>query len=255
MLHPLHWTERAPVSELGLRLCVGFALSQLLVWLVLAPLVPRVCALVSAHKEAHAASDGAGLRARFDQVLCAQREALQHTFSLAASGARQRGHEAEEKLGRARQTVESLLARPRLEPNVAALESVTFSLLQLQNALDHLLQQTEMLVDAQVAGLGDERSEPGRAFESEPLAELHRLLAEGLEAARASLCAGEPLDIDAARAREIQMNRIEAAARGALLTATPRRALQESRLRVLQVVDAYEASGNQAYRLAELLSS
>src|SRR5690606_34964424 len=85
------------------------------------------------------------------------------------------------------------------------------------------------------------------------LESLHQLLRESLSAARSSLNQGRPLDLDAARGREIQMNRIEASARAQLLDQESQLGTSEGQLSLLQVVDAYEASGNPLYRLAERL--
>jgi hypothetical protein len=266
---PLHWTIRAPVSELGLRLSLCFGLSQLAVCLALAPLASRVCAVLGEPRPLRdatlntSAGSAGVLQALFDHVLRAQQSGLNQVSALALSGERRRGQEAELSLGEARREVERLLERGQTQSATApqldlrktqGLDALAFSLLQLQNALDHLLHQTERMVDAQIAGLSLDTGPSAPAFDKTPIEDLHRLLCESLEAARQSLTAGEPLDIDAARSREIQMNRIEASTRGVLLAREPAPEAHESRLRVLQVVDAYEASGNQVYRLAELLS-
>ncbi|HEX6244172.1 MAG TPA: hypothetical protein VFZ61_24820, partial [Polyangiales bacterium] len=252
---PLHWSDRAPVSELGLRTALGFGLSQLLVCVVLAPWAPRLSAFLSAHKAAPVALPDAGaLRSRCDQVLRAQQAGLNGVSALAVSGERRRGQEAEHALAEARREVE-LLVEPAPSPASAdrALDAVPFALLQLQNALDHLLLQTELLVDARIADVSTGDAPEAAAVDPRPIEALHELLQTGLEAARTCLLDGEPLDLDAARSREIQMNRIEAVTRGLLLADASDHAAHARRLHVLQVVDAYEASGNQVYRLAELL--
>jgi hypothetical protein len=110
------------------------------------------------------------------------------------------------------------------------------------------------MIDARVAGAGVAADDKTFPWDDERLlSSLHRLLSEGLEAARMSLFSREPLDLDSARAREIHINRLEADARGVLLDSERAPALIERHVHVLQVVDAYEASGNQLYRLAEIL--
>lgn len=268
---PLHWSERSSVSELGVRLFVGFGLSQLVAALALVPLVPRLEAWLATRGRARErrAQPIEPLRGALDQVLRAQQTALGNAAALALTGLRKRGEEAERALAEARREMAQLLAGPLLEVHALALEperasgaeldpralgGVAFALLQLQNALDHLLRQTERMIDARVAGAGAAADEKTLPWDDERLlSSLHRLLSEGLEAARMSLFSREPLDLDSARAREIHINRLEADARGVLLDSERAPALIERHVHVLQVVDAYEASGNQLYRLAEIL--
>jgi Na+/Pi-cotransporter len=255
----MHWTERAPVSELGLRLFVSFFLSQSACALALSFLVPRLSAFSQKTSEREAARQESSvrpLREVLDRVLRAHGDVLNKVYALAQSGERRRGQEAEQALREARHEMDLLLGGPLREAaGRAALGGVAFSVLQLQNALDHLLAKTERMIDAQVAGAsGAEQTETETRTERQVLLDdLHRLLSEGLDAARVSLSEGKPLDLDAARGREIQMNRIEASARALLLAEDSRVDPGEGHLSLLQVVDAYEASGNQVYRLAEQL--
>jgi Na+/phosphate symporter len=256
---PMHWTERAPVSELGLSLFVGFALSQAACALGLSFFVPRLYALfqkAGAREGARAESLVRPLREVLDRVLHAHGEALEKVYALAKSGERKRGQEAEQALLAARREMDFLLGGPLREAaGRAALGGVAFSVLQLQNALDNLLLRTEKMIDARITGAGSAEQAAGneRSAQQTLLESLHQLLSESLDAARSSLSQGKPLDLDAARGREIQMNRIEATARSLLLDTNSQIDPGEGQLSLLQVVDAYEASGNQAYRLAEQL--
>jgi hypothetical protein len=167
-----------------------------------------------------------------------------------------RGQEAEQALSAARRDLDFLLGGPLREAaGRAALGGVAFSVLQLGNALDHLLSRTERMIDAQIVDAS--QAQPAERSEGQSmLARLHALLSESLSAVRTSLSQGRPLDLDAARSREIEMNRLEATARSLLLDSEDRAGrLDEgaAQLPLLQVVDAYEASGNQVYRLAEQL--
>jgi hypothetical protein len=261
---PLHWSERTSVSELGLRLFVGFGLSQLVSALLLVPLVPRLDGWLAARGRARAQAGQPlePLRSALHHVLRAQQAALGNAAALALTGVRKRGEQAEQALAMARREMARLLAGPLLEARVPqseeeeqdprSLGGVAFALLQLQNALDHLLRQTERMIDARVAGT-DAAGETLPLDDEQLLSNLHGLLSEGFEAARMSLFSRTPLDLDSARAREININRLEADARGVLLDAERAPALLERHVHVLQVVDAYEASGNQLYRLAEIL--
>jgi len=255
---PMHWTERAPVSELGLQLFVGFLLSQSLIALTLSFLVPRLFALsekASAQDSSRLHTTAPPLRELLDRVLDAQKNALDKVSALAVSGERRRGQEAEQVLSDARREMDRLLGGSLREATAAAaLGGVAFSVLQLQNALDHLLARTENMIDAQIVGTSHAAEAEGTRADRKTLLEnLHQLLTQGLQAARSSLNEGKPLDLDAARDREIQINRIEASARAALLDNERSADPSAGHLSLLQVVDAYEASGNQVYRLAEQL--
>jgi hypothetical protein len=258
---PMHWTERAPVSELGMQLFVGFFLSQASCALLLSFLVPRLLAFgrrATEQRSAQRMSAVRPLREVLDRVLSGHRDVLDKVRALAQSGERRRGQEAEQALSEARRQMDSLLAGPLREAaGRAALGGVAFSILQLQNALDHLLARTEKLIEARIAGAGAAAAAvaamDARSAQQSLLESLHALLSEGLEAAQQSLSEGRPLDLDAARGREIQMNRIEASARALLLDGDGDADPGAGHLSLLQVVDAYEASGNQVYRLAEQL--
>jgi hypothetical protein len=113
--------------------------------------------------------------------------------------------------------------------------------------------QAERLVDSRIASstAGDvlALSEADAAV----LAQMHALLSEGIEALLTLLRERGGLDLDSVRAREIQMNALEARARNQLLEGGREPGGVGSHLRVLELVDAYEGSGNQLYRLAEAL--
>jgi hypothetical protein len=259
---PLHWTERASLAEIGLRLSVGFGLCQGAVALALAPAVPAIARWLERRQDARpggAPSSSEELRATLERVLGAQHTALERAVELALTGTRRHGYEAEQALAESRQVIESLLAGPVRELSAKerthVLAGASFVTLQLQNSLDLLLRQTERMIDARLAepegASSDEAALP--VDDSAWIRSLHQLVSEGLNAARSSLRQGGPLDLESARAREIRINRIEADARGRLLGGEAAAGLSESQLRVLQVVDALEVSGNQVYRLAEIL--
>jgi hypothetical protein len=145
--------------------------------------------------------------------------------------------------------------------DAAGLAGAVFAALSLENALEALLRSTERMIDTRIAS-PEGAAVQGWSLEAEPalqpehdtlLRSLHRLVSEGLEATRASLGTDEPLDLDVARSREIQINRLEAQARQALLDSERSRGFSADHMHVLEVVGAYEISGNHIYRLAELL--
>ena len=84
---------------------------------------------------------------------------------------------------------------------------------------------------------------------------MHGLLTAGLDALVAGLDGQAAIDLEEARAREIEMNALEAGARAALLVAGPRggeRSPASSACSSSWM--PYETAGNQLYRVAEALA-
>jgi len=269
---PLHWSTRMPMSELGVRLFVGFGSSQLAVTALLSLLVPAV--LPRLHRDQRGTARGPGaaiseLRIALERVLAHQQLALNEVVHLTLTGSRKHGDAAERALTMGRRELDQVLAeRVRAAANDDVLLAggtarfddthtvmgVSFATLQLQNALVSLLETSQRLVDARLVG---ESQRADTAVISRPhealLESVHRLISEGLDAARRSLREQELLDMEAARAREIQLNLLEAEARAAMFDGERPAPLAQGDLHVLEVVGAYEVSGNHLYRLAEIL--
>jgi hypothetical protein len=221
---------------------VGFAFlgTQIAFMLLAAPFVPRLARMLERAGAAPAQSDADATRQVLTDALGAQRAALAAGRDLLGSGARDAGVLAEHKLADARTAIEALLpATPRVSLDGDKLGRGALSSLQLQRALESLLRAVEELIDSRVGS-----DEPTRAVseESALIEQLHDLLDAGLQAVTTALATGAEIDLEAARAREIRMNGIEARARSG-----------RAQPAVLKVVDAYESAGNQAYRLAELI--
>jgi hypothetical protein len=262
LVSPFHWSTRIPMPELGLRLALGFFASQLVSAVLLSLGVPRVLQWLDHQREARqrppavAESLTSELRATLGAALAQQQAGLGSVVALALTGVRRYGDEAEQALGEGRSAIERVLAGPVRElpahEDTAGLAGAAFAILQLQNALDFLLRTTERMIDGRISS-GDSASGTLDWNDETLLRSLHRLISEGLDEARTSLRQQEPVDLDLARTREIQINRLEASARGALLDVERARGLNENHMHVLEVIGAYEVSGNHVYRLAEIL--
>jgi hypothetical protein len=129
---------------------------------------------------------------------------------------------------------------------------VVFAGLQVQRSLASLGRQAERLTDGRMTASGG-RQEVAPLPEGDvaTLREMHQLLADGLGAVIEAAGPRASFDLEAARAREIRMNGLEARARTALLTSNRSRDRGATHLGVLELCDAYETAGNQVYRLAE----
>jgi Na+/phosphate symporter len=246
-------------------LAVSFMAAQLAAALVLLPLVPRLgrwLAPPPASEHAHGAApalDVQAARARLLRALGAQRAGLSALFELALSGARGEGRSAEHSLSQAREALEAHLRAPLSEPANDAeserLTSIAFGSLQVQRALEALLLEVERLTDSR---LGEPEAEGSAtpaigAADEAPLREMQELLSQGLDLLAKGVQAGVPLELESARAREIQMNMIESRTRSALLADQRKSGSEQRRYGLLKVIDGYESAGNQVYRLAELL--
>lgn len=258
---PVHFGGRVPLPELGLHLAVAYGLSQLGGAALFALLTPRIARWLKSRETDAGAQFGpqesvAFVRDTLAVALERQAGALADIAAIVRTGARAAGHSGEQGLREARRTLESALG-PALRALPASAEgrelgSAAFACLQLQQSLETLLRRAEHATEERIAG-AMEHETPAPSRERALLDELHALVCEGLQAARARLARSEPIDIEAARAREIHLNRLEAEARNALLS--PERASErvDTWIGILQVIDAYEATGNQVYRLAEAL--
>jgi hypothetical protein len=248
------WQARA------LPLAIAFLSAQLACALLLLPVAGRlVRRLPAPGRDAPVAHDAVQVRATLLAVIDDQRAALAATFDLARNGMRDAGDAGERRLESARAALDRLLRDPLgsgAEPTaLEPLARFAFGSVQLQRALERLLFEVESLTDRRI---GEDSSDvPAVAGAAGPderlLHDMQALLDAGLEALRQSLRGATPLDLDAAREREIGMNAIEAQMRAEL---PARHARPDSELRLhglLRVIDAYESAGNQVYRLAEVL--
>jgi hypothetical protein len=261
--HEVEWGKRVLLPNMGKHLGIAFALSQIAIAIVLAPCIPMLArALARLFPETvPAAMREVGDRPRFvrDQLARAvrvQRQALASLLALALRGLRVSGRVAEHALADARATLEEVLQVIAASAERPALARGAYASLQLQRSLESLLRQAEMLTDRRVAAAAAaDALPPLPSRDEEVVVRMHGLLSQGLDALLASLDGRAAIDVEEARAREIEMNAQEARGRQALLVADHRGADTLAReLGVLELVDAFESAGNQVYRAAEALA-
>ncbi len=262
--HEMDWGKRVLMPNLGLHLGVGFALSQLAAALVLLPAVPLAARFLNRvlpaepGRELARVGDSVGVvRARLLAVLATQRSALQPLLELALDGRREAGRIAEHRLADAHALLEESISGPLAslpkDPEGSLLARIALGCLQLERALESVQKQAERLVDRRVA-LSAEAETPLLLGDDElTLRSLSALLDEGIATVTRALEGGAELDLEAARAREIRMNGLEARARGAVLAGERDTGAVRMHVAVLGLVDAFEAAGNHVYRLAETL--
>jgi Na+/phosphate symporter len=261
--------KKVLLPQIGGHLATAFVLSQLAVAAALGAALPLFVRLVARLTPA-ASGPGPltgpaglqGLREGLGRVLGAQRKALLASTELSLTGHRTRGTDAEHALADARDELEALFGgalQIRAERReLARLRQAALATLQLQRALEDLLRQTERTTERAMA-----LSPAGEAWElvtadAATLQSVHGLLLEGMDAVAAQLASGAPADVDAARAREIRMNAIEAQTRQELLAQVDRADEPRAvglRLNNTDLVNAYENVGNHLYRLQAALAA
>jgi Na+/Pi-cotransporter len=261
--HEIHWGKRVLLPNLGLHLGVAFAMSQLASALVLLPVSFRLARLVERWfpQEPRGKLPSVGdatrvTRSRLLQVAEVQLSALTPLRQLALDGDRDAGRLVERAIAESQALLDELIAGPVLAlgdaPESRALGGAALTSVQLQRSLEGLERQAERFVDARVALSRDGR--PSELAESD-LAALDEMHAN-LDAAGNAVCKAlrdhSAIDLDAARSSEIAMNALEARLRKGILEGDPETV--RSHLAVLKLADAYEATGNQLYRLSEALA-
>jgi phosphate:Na+ symporter len=264
--HEVDWGKRVLLPNLGLHLGVAFALSQLASALLLLPVVPRLGRALERlfpeprpHELAEVGDVRGVVESGLVRVLDIAEEGVARLSELALEGSRDAGRFAEHRLADAHGRLEELLGGPVLvlpeSLDGGVLARAAFANLGLLRALEALHRQTERLTDGRLAlAEGSGELVPLPADDREILSEMHALLASGLSAAKAALRERENVDLDAALAREIRMNALEARARTALQAGVRDPVAVQRRLGLLELVDAYETAGNQLYRMMEALA-
>jgi hypothetical protein len=261
--HEVRWGKRVLLPNLGLHLGAAFAMSQLAAALLLLPASFPLARLVERWfpRDRPSAIPNVGDAARVTQARLlalteTQLSALLPLRELALDGDRDAGQRVELAIAEAQSQLDALVAGPLVAlgdaPGTRALRSAALTSVQLQRSLEGLERQAERFVDARVALSGDGR--PNELAESDlaALDEMHTTLSEAGGALLAALRDDGVLDLEAARAREIAMNALEARLRRGVLEGDPQ--MVRSHLAVLKLADAYEATGNQLYRLCEAIA-
>lgn len=261
--HPI-WNGRHRLADAGWTVALAFAMAQLLAAIVLVACMPYLAAWLARASRSERAAAGTGpviaaVRTEITEVLDAQRAALPEVLQLALYGERAAGREAEHRLLDARVALRQLFAGPVLElPETLAggdVGRIAVACRQLQRSFEVLLEQAERLTEHRLMWRDSHADVPVLPEQEQALLhEMHDLIAGGLASIMAHLSAGSSPNSDETRAREIRLNATESRTRHALLAERSERRTVQLSLSVIKVIDAYEVTGNQLYRLAETLS-
>ncbi len=261
--HEVRWGKRVLLPNLGLHLGAAFAMSQLAAALLLLPASFPLARLVERWFPRDRMSgipsvgDAARVtRTRLLTVAEIQLSALLPLRELALDGDRDAGQRVELAIAEAQAELDELVAGPVVAlgdaPEGRALCSAALTSVQLQRSLEGLERQAERFVDARVALSDDGRPSPLAEADLAVLDEMHGNLTLAGQALLGALRDDAAIDLETARSREIAMNALEARLRRGALEGGPQ--MVRSHLAVLKLADAYEATGNQLYRLSEAVA-
>jgi Na+/phosphate symporter len=241
------------------RVALAYGCSQIAVTLVLLALMPFLARFLERHASTQPQAPryaDATLRADLASALDAQLRALPALLRLSTDAERAAGREAEHSLGESDAVLRRVFMQTEQPVDLVAAggdyRRAALAELQLQRALERVLKESERLTDERVAWAEDGAGVSALSeSELHVLRGLYELMAEGLTSLRVSLSTGVRPDPDQTRAREIQINALEAQLRvGLSARAASRRDLARG-LSIITLVDALETAGNQLYRLAE----
>jgi len=261
--HEVRWGKRVLMPNLGLHLGAAFAMSQLASALLLLPASFPLARLVERWfpRDRPSILPNVGDAARVTQqrllaVTETQLSALLPLRELALHGDRDAGQRVELTIAEALTQLDELVAGPVIALGDAhesrALRSAALTSVQLQRSLEGLERQAELFVDARVALARDGRPRELAEADLSVLDAMHANLSAAGEHLLAALRGDTEMDLESARAREIGMNALEARLRKSALEGDPQ--MVRSHLAVLKLADAYEATGNQLYRLSEAVA-
>lgn len=239
-------------AHIAARLAIGFAGSQLVVtaaWLGVLPLLARRVRRPAVAGSSEPTALIGDARRDLAQILEHQRFAADAAFETSCAGDRTHAIESETALGEARLLLEARLAVLGRSDVAAAAEPLmptAVATLQLQRVVEQLVA---------VAELGVERGLRLSSDEQARLRGMAELARESFDATIVAIDRREPTDLEAAGAREIRMNQLEA--EGRTVTARARRITNDSaaiRVSIAELIDSYEHVGNHLYRLAKTLA-
>jgi len=249
----LTYGQTVILPHVSRHLAAAFAMSELAVvamWMGALPVVThlagrraRVAPPPPAPPEVIVLSAERELAEVFDR----QRAALEGAFEMSRTGERGPGPAVEAALADGRRAIERqyvAVGAAEATPRVERVKWTVVATLQLQRALEHLLNVTELGVERGLRLTPDELTH---------LREMHDLAQGSFAAAIESIDDGGAPDLEAAGEREIRMNVLEAEAR-VTSVAAPRRGESTSvRLGLAELIDAYEHVGNHLYRVCKAM--
>lgn len=242
-------------ASMPVRIAVGFAVSQLVVtlaWMAVLPSLgsrvkrrPRVTELAPS-----TGSDSLALTAQREigRSFVRQARAIEIALDTSCTGERAHTAEVEEILAESRGAIERQYALLGGDSSSQAMDGVAATVvasLQLQRVVEQLVYLAE---------LGIERGLRLTTEEQDRLRAMYALARQSFDALIEAIEQGTPPDLEAAGAREIHMNQLEAEGRTTAMAAPRKNESASIRLGISELVDGYEHVGNHLFRVAKTLA-
>jgi Na+/phosphate symporter len=250
------WLASAMVgsdASMPVRLAVGFAVSQLVVTLAWMAVLPSLGSRVKRHPRVavppSTGTDSLALTAQREigRSFVRQARAIEIALDTSCTGERAHGAEAEEILVESRHAIEQQYALLGGDSSQAmeGIAAAVVASLQLQRVVEQLVYLAE---------LGIERGLRLTTEEQDRLRAMYALARQSFDAVIEAIEQGTPPDLEAAGAREIHMNQLEAEGRTTAMAAPRKNESASIRLGISELVDGYEHVGNHLFRVAKTLA-
>ena len=249
----LAYGKKVLVPNLAPHLALSYVLAQGLAVVLVLPLVRPLAVFLQRtmpdHRPAAAgeAQDSQTVASEaLQRALASNRETLSSALAALREGERAPIVSGERAISEVRTQLKDSVAELVASGAEVERTQACVTVIRMQQVLEQLLALGARGLEKDYR-IGDEAVE---AFTA-----LHVIIVSSIAAIQAELDGTQPLDIENARAREIETNTNEAELREKLLASLPdNRGHERDVLWWIEVVGAYEALGNHLYRLAETLS-
>lgn len=250
-------SSMASAANLPVRLAFGFAAAQLAATLVWLTVLPSLGARVKRRPlgtippPTPQKPDALAATAERELAHGLVRLALATEIALETSctGERTRSAESEQALRDARRAIErqyALIGASGAQGKLEGIAATVVASLQLQRVVEQLAHLAELGVERGLRLTGDEQAR---------LRAMYALARESFDALIGALEHGAPLDLEAAGAREIRMNQLEAEGRTTAMAAPRTNESASIRLGISELIDGYEHVGNHLFRVAKTLAA
>ncbi|MEM7157657.1 MAG: Na/Pi symporter [Myxococcota bacterium] len=249
----LAYGKKVLVPNLAAHLAVSYVMAQGLAVVLVLPLVRPLAVFLQRtipDRRPTATDEGQDSKTlasdALQQALASNRETLGSALAALRAGQRAPFVAGERAISEVRTQLKDSVAELVASGSESEQTEACVTVIRMQQALEQLLALGTRGLEKDYR-LGDEAIE---AFTV-----LHVLVVGSISAIQGELEGTQPLDIESARAREIETNTNEAELREKLLASLPdNRGHERDVLWWIEVIGAYEALGNHLYRLAESLS-
>ena len=251
MLEYGHTVVRTNISG---RLALGFATSELAIVGLWLSVLPALTSIATRRRAVEIVPPAMGSNAllvsaqrELTRILDCHRLALDAALETSCTGDRMRAAESEEALIDARRSMElqySAVAATPSDPQLERLSRTIAAGLQLQRAVEQLITAAELGVERGLRLISDEQTR---------LRAMHALARESFDAAITALECGVAPDLEAAGAREIRTNVLEAENRSVPALVGRARGSASFRFGIAELVDSYEQVGNHLFRLCKAM--